>query len=589
VLRRSLLAVAFAALPGMAQSPSAAPPPHIGTVEGRVLGPDGEPMRNIEVIATHDRRSSEVLAKTRTDGDGMFVIARLPVERGCSILAAVPGLTTATGFASLTPEHPAAGVLLRLWQANNLRGRVVDTDGKPIANACVLGTQDFTFFSSILSPETCTDGAGRFELRGVPIGSCVVRAWAPGFVMSEHLLFAVADTTTEVRLARGTDTQLTIVTEGLPVEVRTKTTVRIHVTRGGTSIYLPRFVERNPLDAEGRLVLAGLPEAEWNVVPEVEGFTFEPRSVRTKPGESSYTLPFRATADVEMTLRGTLRSTDGKPLANETLSCGTRRSQSIKGGPPRRTTTDTEGRFVLKAPLELNEPYNLQLVGSPWALKQDKKQRNSSLVDLHSRVRWEETADPTRELSLVAAPAAFVTGRLVDADGKPLPFVWTNLQGRQASVYPPWCVMANATSTRDGLLQFPGVHGFDLDLRLRAEGTGGIGSSAEFRLQAGEHREVKVVMERPGVVRGKVSDAAGKPLAGLCVTMGNYDVATGQQTDGDWDDVPSDREGRFVFLGVAPGGHKVMLGRHETVGKGQTAVFDVAPGGTAEVELQIAK
>lgn len=585
MIRRNLLAAVFATLPALAQSPHATPPPPTGTVEGRVLGPDGQPMRNVEVIAAPDRRSSDVLARTRTDGEGMFVIARLPVERGCSIRATVPGLTTATGFASLTPEQPNAGVELRLWHANTLRGRVVDTDGKPIANAAVLGSKDFAFFAT-LSPEARTDAEGRFELRGVPIGDCVVRAAAPGFVMGEHPVFAVSDTEVEVRLARGPGVQLTVSTEGLPVEVRTKTTVHISVTRGGTSVYLPRFIERNPLDADGRLVLTGLPDAEWTVSLEAEGFTFEPRGVRTKSGHTSYTLPFRAAAEVEMSLRGVLRSTDGKPLANQTLSCGTRQSQSMKGG-PRRATTDAEGRFVLQAPLVLNESYNLQLVGSPWALQQEKNER-SDTVDLRSRVRWQETADPTRELALVAAPASFVTGRLLDPDGKPVPFVWTNLQGRRANVQPPWGDIANATSTRDGRLQFPGVHGLDLDLRLHATGTGA-GSSEEFRLQAGERREVKLVMERPGVVRGRVFGADGTPLAGVRVSMGNYNVATRQQIDGSWDVVPSDREGRFVFTGVAPGGHMVTLSRHETAGKGQTAVFDVAPGGTAEVDLQLAR
>lgn len=86
--RRSLIAAVFATLPALAQSPGEAPCSPTGTVEGRVLGPLGEPMPNVEVIATHDPRGQEVLAKTRTDGEGMFVMARLPIERGCCVLAA---------------------------------------------------------------------------------------------------------------------------------------------------------------------------------------------------------------------------------------------------------------------------------------------------------------------------------------------------------------------------------------------------------------------------------------------------------------------------------------------------------------------
>lgn len=575
------IAFLFACVPVLAQAPK-------GTVEGRVLGPLGEPLPNVEVVATHDPRDSTVLAKTRTDGEGMFVIGRLPTDRGCIVLASLPGLTTAGDYASLSPTTPHAGLELRLWEANTLRGRVVDPQGAPVVDAVVLGTKDYTSFAGAFRPpETRTDAKGLFELPGVPLGDCVVRVWKPGFLLREHELVATEDKTLEVQLAPGEGTQLAVYARGLPDEVLAQTTVRIYATRRGSGFSLPSAIEKNSLDANGRFSMQGLPNAEWNVELAAPGYTFDPRSVRTKEGQFVHVLPFVASADGEVTLRGTLRSTDGKPLAGQTLISRTERSPSINGGRPGQTTTDAEGRFVLQAPLVANEPYSLFLVDSTWALQQPTQGKRG--FDLRYGVRWQEKAEPARELALVAAPAAFVTARLVDPDGKPMPFVDTELQGYRENVHPPWGAAAYATSRRDGTLEFPGVHGSDIDLRVHASGAGGTGESEPFRLAAGTRHEVQVVVQRPGMVRGTVMDQAGKPIVGARITLSNWNTTTGQQTDGGWSNVPSDRNGRFVFTGVAPGGHRVGANRHEIHGKGAGEIFDVAAGATVAVELRLSR
>ena len=578
-IRRFALLLVFG--PILAQAPQ-------GTIEGRVRGPLGEPVPNVEVVATHDPRNAAVLAKTRTDGEGMFVIGRLPTDRGCLVLTSLPGHTTAGEYASLSATTPHAGLELRLWEANTLRGRVVDPQGAPVVDAVVLGTKDYTWFAGAFRPpETRTDAKGAFELPGVPLGDCVVRVWKPGFLLWEHDLVATEDKTLEVQLAPGEGTQLAVYARGLPDESFAQTTVHVHATRRGSGFSLPSTIEKNTLDARGRFSMQGLPNAEWNVELAAPGYTFDPRSVRTKEGQFVSVLPFVASADGEITLRGTLRSTDGKPLANQRLISRTQRSQSINGGRPGSATTDAEGRFVLQAPLVKDEPYSLFLIDSTWALQQPTQGMGG--FDLRYGVRWQEKADPTRELALVAAPAAFVTARLVDPDGKPMPFVWTELQGYRENVHPPWGAVAYATSRRDGTLEFPGVHGSDIDLRVHASGAGGTGDSEPFRLGAGKRHEVQVVVQRPGVVRGMVLDEAGKPIVGARISLSNWNTATGQQTDGGWSNVPSDRNGRFVFTGVAPGGHRVGSGRHTIHGKGAGEIFEVAAGATVDVELRLSR
>jgi hypothetical protein len=576
-----ILILLAAGLPTFAQDGNAIP--HTGTVSGRVLGPVGQPMPNVEVIAARNPRGGEALAKTRTDAEGIFVMARLPFDSGCLILATTNGHTTGMTYASLGLEQPDAGVELRLWEANTLRGRVLDAAGKPLAGAVVLGAKDYTWFEGhFLAPEVNTDAEGRFELQGVPIGDCVIRAWAPGFVMREHALSAVADASVDVSLASGDGVTLAITTEGLPAEVRQATKVWIYPTRSGTGFPFPVRIGNNQLDGEGRLSLAGLPEVEWHVELSVPGFTFDSRSATVKSGPRVHSLPFRASRDGEVVLRGIVRSSDGTPLAGQTLLCRTQRSQSINGGRPGQATTGADGRFEMRAPLVVDEPYSLHLVGSNWVLEQEKPQGLAGESDLRYRVRWEEKASG-RELDLVAVPAAFVSGRLVDAEQRPVPFVWTELQGMRTWVHPPWGVVAYATSMRDGTIRFPGVLGLDLDLRVHVQGTSGAGDSAPFRMAPGDRRSIDVVVQLPGVINGRLLDASGKPLAGVRVSLWNCDVASG----GGRTNVCSDRQGRFVFTGVAPGSHRVGTDLYEPAGRGQSEVFEVAAGATVTTTLQL--
>ena len=576
------IVVALFTLPMLAQESK-------GVIEGRVLGPRGEPMPNIEVTATVDPYSAPILAKTRTDGDGMFVLARVPAQ-GCAVLARLPGHATARVYAGLSAELPAAGVHMRLWPANTLRGRVMDPAGKPLAGVSVCGTKDHAWFDGeFLAPQITTDDSGRFELPGVPIGDCVVRAFAPGFAMLERRLSAVADTTLDLVLRPGDETKITLTTHGLPQAAMPTAAVRIYPMRNGSGFLVPRAVERGVLDAQGRCQWLGLADAQWHVSVEASGFTFDPRTVTTEMGKRSHELTFRASADGSITLRGVLRDDAGKPLEGQTLVGRTQRSQSINGGRPGRAVTDAAGRFTLVAPLVEGEPYSLHLLGSTHVLAQTKDDSMRGRTDLRYGTSWEETADPARELALVAVRGARVTARLLDERGNPVPFQWTEVQGERANTKPAFGAVAYATSQRDGTVAFSRFHGGDTRLRVQASGAGGSGISETFTLAPGEQRDVVLQLQTPGRVGGRVLDGKGQPLAGVRVKIGNWVVETGKQVDGSWTNVMSDRDGRFLFTGVSAGGHRINTGRHEPAGKASSEIFHVAPGATVEIDLRIEK
>lgn len=550
----------------------------LGTVQGRVLGPDGEPMVNIEVTARHGTREERILARARTDGDGIFLLTRVPAERPVSLVAQAPGHTTAWGYADLGVDRLLGADELRLWEANTVRGRIVDGDGKPVADACVMGTKDFNFWNTLVEPNTRTDADGRFVLSGMPIGDIELRVYAPGFLLAEHTFSATGDTEVQVPpLLRGQGTTLTVETNGVPPEQLAQARVWIYAGRGGSGFGLPVGVEHPQLGADGTVRLEGLPDCEWHIAVQAPGLVFAPRSLDAKVGDRNIVARFAATPIGSVVLRGTLRDSDGQALPNQTLTCRAQRWTGFGGEAIGRAVTAADGRFVMTAPLAVDEPCIFQLADSVWVLQQPQALRG----DPRDLPRWMEKADPQRELELRAVPAARVTAVLLSRDKRPIPFVSATLEyaGNTA---------ARAISDRDGIVRFPGVHAGEQLFRVVTKDVGGVGSSEPFPLAPGQSTTVPITLEAPSRVVGRAVDADGKPLAGVTVSLRNWDLAKGRQADGGWTNVPTNRQGRFVFTGVTPGGHYLEIGRQRAAdGKGQCEPFEVAPGATAEVEVRV--
>ena len=162
-----------------------------------------------------------------------------------------------------------------------------------------------------------------------------------------------------------------------------------------------------------------------------------------------------------------------------------------------------------------------------------------------------------------------------------MPFHWIELQERSESRYPKWMRFAWARSDRNGVFAFAGVHAIPNPVRVHAEGSKGSGTSETFQLTRGGDRDGEFVTIQPaGVIEGRVVDAEGKPVAGIIVTYGNYDITTDEQVDGGTN-VMTNRDGRYRFVGVAPGGHLVDVEGHQV----KSNIFEVLPGKTVRRDL----
>jgi hypothetical protein len=554
-----LLMVGHSAGVAQANSSVAQTPTELsGTVEGLVRGPSGEPFRNVEVFATELRRTGEVLARTRSDGLGMFVLGRLPLA-ACQVFAQAPGHTTSVVGAPLSVDQPHVAVDLRVYEANTVRGRVLDADGVPIPDVLVMGSRDSVrWVGGLAAAEARTDSDGRFELHGVPIGLSVYRAWKPGFALQHHWLTTSEDAEITMRMHRARGTELRITTAGLPPEWVADVQVHVHAKRGPAGICLPSDLRFPTLLESGSVALSGLLAAEWTVSLSHPNAVFRPYQVTTVAGDRKPLAHFEAIGDATMQLSGTVHLPDGTPLANRELLAHSRRSTWTVAGRVGQTKTDARGHFSMAASLVAGEEFTLRLVAPGYVLCQEKARGQLGYQDPMRWTLWEDQAAVGRELQLTATRAASVTAQVVAANGQAMAFAAVQLQVRYRD---HWRQLAFATSQRDGSVHFPSILASDDEFRVAIVGMGG-GDAVPFELKPAQRYTTVVQFEEPGTIRGRVVDAAGTPKAGVDVLLGDFEMgehhAARVRTR-----VPTDRQGHFVFTRVGVGRHSLQVARIE--------------------------
>jgi protocatechuate 3,4-dioxygenase beta subunit len=267
---------------------------------------------------------------------------------------------------------------------------------------------------------------------------------------------------------------------------------------------------------------------------------------------------------------------DGRPVAGAKLYLGSRDKEATY---PVRATSDGAGRFTFRCPLSGSSGHDSAAQAPPLKVLAVAKGYGCA---------WETVGSTDKELTLRLVKDAAVSGRLVDADGKPV---------------------ANAKFTVDGVAAFTGdkksgivfayttpyIVGYPWDA---ANGWPGplpdqgivLTTSADGRFTltgVGPARVVSLHLEGPGIattdlvvisgtpvqhvaapsrpVRGAVRDkTTGKPLADATVyvnlEMSWWDSAFEEDLDEmlRWGKTVTDKQGRYELLGLAkPPNHKL--------------------------------
>ncbi len=168
-------------------------------VEGRVVGPGGQPVAGAAIHEVRDPTRREALAQSlaaqepaaRSGASGEFTLARRPEGVPTNLLIVAEGFRPASVF-GVRPPTPEP-LVVRLTEAFSLRGKVQSVGGEPIAEAEV----GFAWQDALPDEEgglpagpslgwkARTDRDGRFTLTGLPRGEGELSIAAGGYVPLE--------------------------------------------------------------------------------------------------------------------------------------------------------------------------------------------------------------------------------------------------------------------------------------------------------------------------------------------------------------------------------------------------------------------
>jgi RNA polymerase sigma-70 factor (ECF subfamily) len=468
---------------------------------GHVVGEDGKPLAGAHVWAAR-KFGDEPPTAVRTGDDGRFEVNVDARER---LFAAADGHCVAL---AANVGRGADHAITLFKTVGVLRGRVLDPDGKPIASArIVIGG-----FQGRATTATRSDDDGRFEMPGTPAfwGQSVTVS-AAGFVPAN--LSMPPDVGGGARLVVRLE-RAGVVT-GLVLDATTRTPIV-----GASVVIVGSEFHAIETDGDGRFrLVADVGVTQGQVRATAAGHRPEVVRVATV-----------GAADVELALEP-LVAIEGRVLdGNGRPAAGAEVRWSGNTGP--RTSADTDGRFHLSA-------------SAPSATR-------PVVIVARNAGRGFAVASVTdaKPVELRLAPAAVITGVVLDADGAPV---------------------AGAI-----VRAAPGVEGPDgqsawtiLEL-LGHDSFGGSATDAQgrFRIDDLPAEPIAVHADRPGSDRSLSTWAAkadlraveiteveiravgGRTLTGVVVDEAGLPVPFAD-VDGDGDRAIAGRDGRFT-LHIAP-------------------------------------
>jgi RNA polymerase sigma factor (sigma-70 family) len=355
------------------------------TVSGQVLNPAGKPVAGAELILVGGKKPLQELG--RTDNDGRFTVAAPRGQRWVNLIARAPGF--GIDFIDLGTLKGADKVELRLIKDHPVRGRVIDTEGKPVSGVRVsvkhVGAYKDNSLDSFLAM-----WKKRHPMSGLPGG--IKRVW----------------------------------NEGILPPATTDKDGRFSVAGCG----IERVVQ---LNVRG----TGVAEAEYWVVNRPG---FDPKPYNKATADNMVMMPFddskwlllgpdlTAVAEAEKPIRGVVKDQQtGKPRA------GVRVTLSRNGGAlvsvPVSATTDAEGRYEIRGARKSPRGYMVEVPSDPDSGHMACQGRSADTPGYG-----------TVTIDLNMRKGVILTGKVIDqSTGKPVPgIVWLGvLQGNSfAKEYP---------------------------------------------------------------------------------------------------------------------------------------------------------
>ncbi len=538
------------------------------TVKGRVTAKaDGRPLKGVRVLSGTDRfGSNSGLASVTTDEDGRYRLTS--AQPGDTILHAI-----APDFAPVQKILPTeAGKEYQqdfeLDPGQNVTGRVIDPDGKPVAGARLISDTWCGF--RVFDREASSDKGGRYVLPNMPTSAVTVHAICRDFVSQRKLqlrggetwdivLAPVISHTIRVRLSD---------TNRLPSDVE--------VLRGARSSGRDRihWWPKGSLNADWDAKTATLTAKPSEDEPYSIFYRFRAPGcadavvgLPTNPTSASETEIILTPAPV---LRGRVLSAEtGEPVpdvtvallaTNDELRC--EGDSTIRDFQGPSATSKADGTFELTQSAESEFDLALVKTGAGFCYVPD----GAPLF-----------AGGEAELPFPAAGA--VEGRVIEA-GQPVPGETLSVAFYATERTPwqgPFQYSANAKCDGDGRYAFSGLGpGRYRLLRSRSFGADGrswmvmYAQNEDVTVLPGQTTRHDLVRPAGPTVRGRTLDRDGKALPGTIVQL-----RMAKDPNGNFEAVQCDADGAFAISNVPPGEYQIEAQHYVRLPDGQRGFGDV--------------
>jgi hypothetical protein len=394
-----------------------------GSITGRVLGDDGQPLAGVSVSVSSMSDSRRVRRSVSTDGEGNFKVNDLPAG-AYNVAVTAPGFVNPQGgrpdaapFNSTQCYRLGANVTITMIKGGVITGKVLDAAGRtlvgsPVRAIRVRDEEGRLAYETPGAPRSgMSDDRGVYRLYGLLPGSYIVCAGGAGEILSSDIGLrevptyypsATRDTAQEVPVSAGLEssdidirhrggTGYAIsgrVTGASDADATVAPNVRIELLHSGTDTLVASANVNTRLGAS--FGIYGVPDGAYEIVAQREvgefngptqasGLASAPYHITVRGGDVSglelklvalgsitgrVTLEKLNKADCQITRRG---------LLEELLLIPQRDDQGRRLGAfayfSRAATPDDRGEFIIRELEAGRYRLNLQLPSDHWYVK----------------------------------------------------------------------------------------------------------------------------------------------------------------------------------------------------------------------------
>ncbi len=500
-----------------------------------------------------------VLEHTVTDARGRFFLGAIPSDARYLVRVEHPDYASRFVPKISFESQQRRRLDIEMKAGLTLRGTVTGTDGRPLAGAIVqVADQTMRVMDQMQGVERqgTTDAEGRFVIRNLTPGYKRVHASKEGFAtQSKTNVYLTGGETDPVQFILGPGVTLAgrvvFDDDESPAADVYVTAFGLQRDGGGPSSYPPVIT-----DADGRFLYEGLAEGDYRLTVAKPGALAPGGRTTARTGGDEVVIRVKRLPS----LRGFVVDPSGNPVTRFSIVAVPRDSLMFASKRLVRHFTSEDGSFA----------YPCEIHGSKvWLFAESPGYAGGRVGPLST-----QDAEIIEGLRIQLTRGAEVTGRVVDASGKPVPNASVRLLGVGGGTNPLAGFFVGSLRGLDrkartdatGVYRIENVPAGDYRLGISAGGFADAESRRTFQVRGGDSvRLPDEKLLRGATLEGIVRNEEGRPAPGVTVKLslkGTPVLASAYTTR-------TDGAGRYRIEHVRAGIYRVELLETSAVGGAQ--------------------